>query len=151
MSAQPNLRHPLSAVFLLHVLLEAPLIVQGFWYPQSLPFLGMNNTTLVLVKLLNAISLGTCLTSLLCYSLPEFLPGKRAVAIGLSLYHTTVSTVLFQAPRFIPTTFGPQFEAYKLTPEVVWGILHGIVGLSFGFWWQATIGMAQNARNIKAQ
>ena len=78
-------------MFLLHILLEAPLIVQGFWYPQSLPFLGMNNTTLVLIKvhdfqtaivpnlrrfvisipqLLNAISLGTCLTSLLCYSLP---------------------------------------------------------------------------------
>jgi hypothetical protein len=37
-------------VFLLHVLLEAPLIVQGFWYPQSLPFLGMSNTTLVVVK-----------------------------------------------------------------------------------------------------
>ena len=41
---------PSSAVFLLHILLEAPLIIQGFWYPQSLPFLGMNNTTLVLVK-----------------------------------------------------------------------------------------------------
>lgn len=83
-----------SAVFLLHILLEAPLIVQGFWYPQSLPFLGMNNTTLVLVKvddsqignccrltpfrhmqLLNAISLGTCLTSLLCYGLP----GKKCL------------------------------------------------------------------------
>ena len=82
-------------MFLLHILLEAPLIIQGFWYPQALPFLGMNNTTLVLVKvhnsqinyfywltldplatfphppqLLNAISLGTCLTSLLCFSLP---------------------------------------------------------------------------------
>lgn len=42
-----------SAVFLLHALLEAPLIVQGFWFPQSLPFLGMNNTTLVLVKVCN--------------------------------------------------------------------------------------------------
>ena len=41
---------PSSAVFLLHILLEAPLVIQGFWYPQSLPFLGMNNTTLVLAK-----------------------------------------------------------------------------------------------------
>lgn len=41
----------------------------------------------------------------------EFFPGKRAVALGLSLYHTTVSTVLFQAPRFIPVSFGFQFEA----------------------------------------
>ena len=41
--------------------------------------------------------------------------------------------------------------SYKLTPEVVWGILHGAIGLSFGFWWQATVGMGPNARNIKAQ
>ncbi|KAF9788322.1 hypothetical protein BJ322DRAFT_1106328 [Thelephora terrestris] len=148
MSVQPNLRHPLSAVFLLHGLLEAPLIVQGLWFPQSLPFLGMNNTTLVLVKLLNAISLGTCITSLLCY---KFFPGKRAVAMGLSLYHTVVFTVLLQAPRFIPISFGPQFEANNLTPEIAWGILHGIIGLAFGFWWQATVGVAQAARNIKTQ
>ena len=49
-----SLTSPSSAVFLLHVLLEAPLIVQGFWYPQSLPFLGMNNTALVLIKVCNS-------------------------------------------------------------------------------------------------
>lgn len=45
-----SLISPSSVVFLLHIFLEAPLIVQGFWYPQSLPLLGMNNTTLVLIK-----------------------------------------------------------------------------------------------------
>ena len=44
--------------------------------------------------------------------LVEFLPGKRALAIGLCIYHSTVSTVLFQAPRFIPHSFGPLFETY---------------------------------------
>lgn len=41
----------------------------------------------------------------------EFLPGKRALAIGLCVYHSVLSTVLYQAPRFIPFSFGPIFEA----------------------------------------
>jgi hypothetical protein len=99
--------------------------------------------------------LGICIVALLCYPLPgelsqllrvrghidviergymlEFLPGKRALAIGLCVYHSVVSTVLLQAPRFIPFSFGPSFEAsvipllvlrthehtYKLTPLCV--------------------------------
>ena len=42
----------------------------------------------------------------------EFLPGKRALAIALCVYHATVSTVLFNAPRFIPHTFGAIAESY---------------------------------------
>jgi hypothetical protein len=48
----------------------------------------------------------------------EFLPGKRSLAMGLCIYHTMVSTILFQAPRFIPHSFGPLMEQYvdvKLT------------------------------------
>jgi hypothetical protein len=77
--------------------------------------------------------LGVSIVALLCYPLPgesplastckaivehehrsyipEFLPGKRALAIGLCVYHSVISTVLFQAPRFIPFSFGPFFEA----------------------------------------
>ena len=76
--------------------------------------------------------LGVCLMALLCYPLPgelsrfyvyvarakrlnpdmiEFLPGKRALAIGLCVYHSVVSTVLFQAPRFIPFSLGPFLES----------------------------------------
>jgi hypothetical protein len=48
---------------------------------------------------------------------PEFLPGKRALAIGLCVYHSIASTVLFQAPRFIPYSFGAFAERYAfLTP-----------------------------------
>ena len=39
-----------SAIFWLRILLEAPLVIWGFWYPQSLPFSDMNDTTLVFVK-----------------------------------------------------------------------------------------------------
>jgi hypothetical protein len=45
----------------------------------------------------------------------EFLPGKRALAIGLCVYHSVVSTVLFQTPRFIPYSFGAFLEA-----SVIW-------------------------------
>lgn len=41
----------------------------------------------------------------------EFLPGKRALAIGFCVYHSTCSTILYQAPRFIPHTFGDIAES----------------------------------------
>ncbi|KAG6875776.1 hypothetical protein C0993_007469, partial [Termitomyces sp. T159_Od127] len=93
-----------------------------------------------------ALVLASCLMSLLCFSLPEFLPGKRALAIGLCVYHTTASTVLFQAPRFVPYSFGAFFETYKVTPEVVWGALHGLVGLGMVVWWQVTLPLSVAAR-----
>lgn len=48
---------------------------------------------------------------------PEFLPGKRALAIGLCVYHSIVSTILYQAPRFIPHSFGPAAEGYATLNE----------------------------------
>jgi hypothetical protein len=42
----------------------------------------------------------------------EFMPGKRALAIGLCIYHSVASTILFQAPRFIPYSFGPFMEQW---------------------------------------
>ncbi|TFK46854.1 hypothetical protein OE88DRAFT_1721005 [Heliocybe sulcata] len=139
-------RSPLSVVFLLHLALEVPLAIQGVWSPTALPFMQLNNTTLVFVKLYSCLTLATCIASFLCFSLPEFLPGKRALAIGLCVYHSVASTVLYQAPRFIPHSFGALAEAYKVTPENVWGTLHGVLGLAFVVWWQATVQYAQLAR-----
>ena len=39
-----------SVVFLLHIALEIPVAIQGVWSPQSLPFLQMNNTAVLLLK-----------------------------------------------------------------------------------------------------
>ena len=68
--------------------------------------------------------------SLLCYPLPgefaffsvigylselfciEYLPGKRALAIGLCIYHSISSTVLYGAPRFVPVSFGHWAEGW---------------------------------------
>lgn len=32
--------------------------------------------------------------------------------------------------------------SYRATPEVIWGTLHGLVGLGFAVWWQATVQIA---------
>lgn len=113
------------------------------------------------------MSLSTCLISLLCFPLPDFLPGKRALAMGLCVYHSVASTVLFQAPRFIPHSFGPLAEQlsviwrsiivvssvfmvyfrYKITPEILWGTLHGFAGLGMVVWWQATVHLVAMARS----
>ncbi|KAI0252509.1 hypothetical protein BJV78DRAFT_1201149 [Lactifluus subvellereus] len=142
-------RSPLSAVFLLHIALEVPLAIQGIWAPATLPFLQLNNTTLVILKMYATLVLGVCIMALLCYPLPEFLPGKRALAIGLCVYHSIISTVLFQAPRFIPFTFGAFFEAYKFTPEVLWGCMHGFLGLGFVAWWQGTVAYTQMVKRME--
>ncbi|KAH7099800.1 hypothetical protein BKA62DRAFT_708857 [Auriculariales sp. MPI-PUGE-AT-0066] len=132
-------RSPLSLAFLFHIVLELPVAVQGTFSPLSLPFLDMNNTSVVILKLYAMMLLASCIASFLCYSLPDFLPGKRAFVIMLVIYHTVSSTILYQAPRFIPHSFGAAFEGVKVIPETVWGTLHGLIGLLFVFWWQQTI------------
>ncbi|CAL1699270.1 unnamed protein product [Somion occarium] len=145
-----QVRHPLSVIFLLHIALEVPIALQGLLSPAALPFLQLNNTTVVFIKLYAALVAGTCAAALLCFSLPEFLPGKRALAIALCLYHVTCSTILYGAPRIIPYSFGPLAESYRVTPEVVWGTLHGLVGLGMAIWWQATV-MMTAAMRMKAE
>ena len=39
-----------SIIFLLHIALDVPMAVQGLWSPASLPFLQLNNTALVFIK-----------------------------------------------------------------------------------------------------
>jgi len=144
--SQEFYRSPLSSIFLLHVALEIPVAIQGLWAPANLPFLQLNNTTLTILKLYAAMSLATCVASYLCHSLPEYYPGKRALAIGLTVYHSIASTILFQSPRFIPVSLGATLEAFKVTPEVLWGCAHGFTSLGFVFWWQMTVGQAAAMR-----
>ncbi|KIP04728.1 hypothetical protein PHLGIDRAFT_109194 [Phlebiopsis gigantea 11061_1 CR5-6] len=152
-SQEVAFRHPFSVIFLLHIALDIPVALQGVWSPESLPFLQLNNTAVVFIKLYAALAVGICAASLLAFSLPEFLPGKRALAIGLCIYHVTCSTILYNAPRFIPHSFGAFAEGYGITPEHVWSTLHGFVGLGFAVWWQATVQLAAAMRSqmLKSQ
>ncbi|KAH8829325.1 hypothetical protein DL96DRAFT_1597676 [Flagelloscypha sp. PMI_526] len=145
MSAPPSVRHPISNVFLLHIAAELPFIIYTIFDPRSLPFLGMNNTTLIITKLFAMLSLGTCATAFLTHSLPEWLPGKRAFVIGITIYHGAVAHLLTQSERFIPVTFGPKFEAFSITPEFTWGAVHGLLAVFFIAWWQLTLPYAQVA------
>ncbi|KAJ9102200.1 hypothetical protein QFC20_005029 [Naganishia adeliensis] len=147
-AAMMTARSPLSAMFLLHIALEAPLAIQGMFSPQGLPFLDATNTTLVIIKLYAALSAASCLTALLVFALPEYLPGKRAFAAGLTVYHTLVAGTLFRAPRIIPKTFGVLLESVRLTPENTWGLLHAVLGLGFAVWWQGTLPYAQAAKSL---
>ncbi|KAF8609166.1 hypothetical protein BDV93DRAFT_518021 [Ceratobasidium sp. AG-I] len=136
-------RHPLSVIFLLHIAVEIPVAIQGIWAGHSLPFIQMTNTTLVLLKLYSALMLASCLASLLCFGLPEFLPGKRAFAIQLLIYHSVAAAILFQSPRFIPHSLGSLAESLAITPEKIWGAAHGLVSVGLGTWWQLTLGYAK--------
>lgn len=97
----------------------------------------------------------------------EFLPGKRALAIGLTVFHCIASTILFQAPRFVPFSLGAlaescvfmirtlnpeethEYNRFKITPEILWGGAHGFMSLGFVFWWQATVSQAAVMRKTK--
>lgn len=39
-----------SVIFLLHIALDVPVALQGVWSPQSLPFMQLNNTAVVFIK-----------------------------------------------------------------------------------------------------
>ncbi|KDQ13411.1 hypothetical protein BOTBODRAFT_175714 [Botryobasidium botryosum FD-172 SS1] len=138
-------RSPVSAVFLLHIALEIPIAIQGIWAPHQLPFIDMTNTTLLYA----ALSLSACLAALLVYPLPEFLPGKRALALTFLVYHSILSTVLIQSPRFIPHSFGSYAENWNFTPEILWASLHGFLSIGFVAWWQTTLKYAKSAKNYK--
>jgi len=141
-------RSPLSVIYLLHIALEAPLAIQGMWAPYNLPFLDMNNTSLIIVKLYAMLLVASCVVAFLVYPLPEFLPGKRATSLGFLIYHTMAATALFQAARFIPHTFGNMAESIKIYPETLWAAGHAVLSIGFGLWWQGTLAYA---RAIKQQ
>lgn len=39
-----------SVIFLLHIALDIPVAIQGLWSPFNLPFLQLNNTAVVFIK-----------------------------------------------------------------------------------------------------
>ncbi|EJU02441.1 hypothetical protein DACRYDRAFT_88793 [Dacryopinax primogenitus] len=128
-----------SSVFLLHVALELPFALQSLLMAEHLPFLEMTNTTLVVLKIYGALAIGTCVGAVLCRSLPEFLPGKRAMALSLLVYHAIAAATLMTSPRFVPLSFGPLAESLTITPERSYAVLHGLAALGFASWWQVTL------------
>ncbi|CAD6891128.1 unnamed protein product [Tilletia controversa] len=131
--------HPINLVFLVHVLLELPLGIMALFFTRSLPFLDMTNTTIVMLKLFGALTTGIAVSSLLVAALPDVLPCKRALVAALVVYHAAASTILLQAPRFIPFSLGTAAEKISATPENLWGCSHGFLTMAFTTWWQLTL------------
>ena len=77
----------------------------------------------------SVLALSVSVVSLLLYGLPDGLPGKRAGAILLILYHGGASSVLLNAPPFTGALVG----GYR--PEAVFGVAHGVLALLTTFWY----------------
>ncbi|KAG8831053.1 hypothetical protein FRC17_003786 [Serendipita sp. 399] len=99
----------------------------------------MSNTTLLVLKLYAGFLLASFLAALMCWKLPEFLPGKRAFALQLCLYHTIATTALLHTPRFIPITLGATPESLGVTIERIWCAMHGLLSAAFALWWHITL------------
>ncbi|KAH9039223.1 hypothetical protein EDB84DRAFT_1478146, partial [Lactarius hengduanensis] len=131
--SQPG-RSPLYVLllrcFLLHIAMEIPLAIQGIW---------LNNTAIVVLKMYSSLVLSVCIvraTLLSSTDVPEFLPGKRALAIAFACTIDLIDRTL-PSPTLIPFTLGSFFEA--LLPKSFWGCAHGFLGLGFVGWWQGTV------------
>ncbi|TFY51651.1 hypothetical protein EVG20_g10900 [Dentipellis fragilis] len=164
MSDAMTARSPLSVVFLVHLLFETPLAVQGFIAPHTLPFLQLNNTTLVFIKVRVHTRPLTLLLRIRVRShlaphtavlrargghVPQLTALLFAPRVCLALTRDLQSSSPGNAERFIPYSFGPFLEAYKLTPEVLLGGLHGFLSLGILAWWQGTVAYAAAARKMQ--
>ncbi|KAK0527764.1 hypothetical protein OC834_004297 [Tilletia horrida] len=142
--------HPVNIIWVLHIFLELPLGIIALFFTRSLPFLDMTNTTLVLLKLFGGLITGMAVGALLVAALPDVLPGKRALVVSLVIYHAAASTILLQAPRFIPHSFGTAAEKLSITPEHIWGCFHGFLTLAFTAWWQITLPQTAAISKVKS-
>ena len=153
-----------SAIFWLRILLEAPLVIWGFWYPQSLPFSDMNDTTLVFVKVRDSqytTAVNLCrFTGLernelghVHYFPYVLLSSRQAMSQYSSSLHNDANFLGFSPGKhavamglfFYHTLMSiilvqaPHFisttSSLETVPKAIWGPLHAIVGLWFGLWW----------------
>ena len=98
--------------------------------------------------------LTSCLASLLCFGLPDYLPGKRAFAMHLLLFHGFISAIFLQVRDGIIFFELPKFvleliPAAAQVKNTVWiAATHGLISFVAVLWyvyththrrWQATL------------
>jgi len=88
----------------------------------------------------SALSLSLAIICLLLYGLPDYLPGKRAAAIMLLLYHGAASSILLNAEPFIEFAFHESLAKHGVRVETIAGVAHGLLSLITVSWWQASLG-----------
>ncbi|PPR00370.1 hypothetical protein CVT24_004404 [Panaeolus cyanescens] len=172
-----SVRSPFAGIFLLHIALEIPVAVQGIISPENLPFLQLNNTAVVLLKVCNPFiqayrllrygmqQLRSCIVALLCFPLPgtsHFPTSYPANEHWQSACASTTPSVprfctkrqdsylTHSAPLSNRASFSQSLgRSMKITPENLWGTLHGFVGLGMVVWWQATVQLTAMARQAQ--
>ncbi|CDR88504.1 uncharacterized protein SPSC_04331 [Sporisorium scitamineum] len=131
----------LNIIWLLHAALEGPVSFIGLFFTRSLHFKDdITNTVAVIIKLYATLALSLSIICMLLYGLPDYLPGKRAAAILLLLYHGVASSVLLNADPFIDFAFPEILAKHGVTVEAVAGVAHGFMSLLTVSWWQASLG-----------
>ncbi|TKY85372.1 hypothetical protein EX895_005534 [Sporisorium graminicola] len=132
---------PLNIIWLLHAALEGPISFIGLFFTRSLQFKDeITNTMAVVIKLYATLSLSLAIICMLLYGLPDYLPGKRAAAILLLLYHGVASSVLLNAEPFIDFAFPELLAKHGVRVEAVAGVAHGFMSLLTVSWWQSSLG-----------
>ncbi|KAJ9479746.1 hypothetical protein PHBOTO_003244 [Pseudozyma hubeiensis] len=138
---QATLFSAFNIIWLLHAATEAPVAFIGLFFTYSLHFKDeITNTTAVIIKLYATLSLSLSIICILLYGLPDHLPGKRACAILLLLYHGVASSVLLNAEPFIDFAFADALSKHGVRIETIAGVAHGIMSLATVSWWQSSLG-----------
>lgn len=138
-----------NVFWLLHVFLELPVAMLAYIHPYAFPLANVTESTVLIMKLLATFILTSCVGCLLCFMLPDYLPGKRALALQLFLFHGIVAIlfwllppgiVLYKLPVFVLNLF-PLLEQVPNTVFI--GSAHAVVSFVGVCWWQATIPTVQ--------
>lgn len=91
-------------------------------------------------QLYATLALSLSIICILLYGLPDYLPGKRAAAILLLLYHGVASSILLNAEPFIDFAFADALSKHGVRVETIAGVAHGFMSLMTVSWWQSSLG-----------
>ncbi|CAO3591958.1 unnamed protein product [Absidia cylindrospora] len=95
----------LNYIFLVHGFVEGVLALALIFYPHRLTFLSFADDYATFVaRSYGAALLGSAVTGLFSYSLPNILPCKRVAAIGFMVYHALFALFSFQSRMDGPLT-----------------------------------------------
>ncbi|WFD42967.1 hypothetical protein MPSI1_001618 [Malassezia psittaci] len=148
---------PYNVFWLVHVIMELPMGILAFLSPADLPVRDLTPSTVLLARVLGAFLIASSISSLLMFGLPDFLPGKRAAAVQLLLFHAIVSSIYLQLdndvlhvqlPAVLANNSHVQEILSKVSISSIVGILHGVLSLLITVWWQATIPQVKGAAQM---
>lgn len=86
------------------------------------------------------MGIASSIAAVLCFGLPDYLPGKRAFAVELLFFHALMSAVFLQAsPSILAVTFPKWAAEYLPAPDKIpftkiIGVVHGLISLVVSGW-----------------